>query len=332
MVGEKIQLEDITKKIWTVTISEVEGSLAFENGWDYFSNDHNLEIGDLLVFEWVKSSHFSVQIYDRTGCPRFKFSMNNNIMKRKRNINKSTNIVQDMNPNTTTVVVPHPDFDMNYSKSGTEFTEETFYMINRINNNNSNNIVGCHEDQSRRSLLFDLSSFEKPKTMMLPLPLPPRYDHKESVLRTSRLLCDAVCKVPQPKERIKTTPWVVNDTKMVVRNHQTTRDQVHLPLSVKREPIDANDVQFIMSVTWKGLLSISRGLEDILTGLSRKRTKIILLRGYDISSMPVLYHDGFQSKFIGDGWEAFLKINNVKEGECVVFKLENKSEFIFSRK
>lgn len=337
MVGERIQLEDITRKKWTVTVSEVEGSLAFEKGWDYFSKDHNLEIGDLLVFELAKSCHFLVQIFDRTGCPRFNFSMNNNnnMLKRKRNNNTyvqdqdNSNIHATTTTTTTTttaVVVPHhPVLEMNYVEDH-PVSEETFHMINRVNNTTNIDSLRFHDQElGRRNLLLDLSCFEKPKRMF----------QTESIGRTPRLLCDSVYKPPRPKERRKTTPFV-EDNKIVVRNHQAIVVGEELPLSVKTELYETNEVPrlefngYTMSISWKGFVNLSRGLEDTLTVLSSKRSKIILLRARDTLPLPVLYHEGGGSKYIGNGWQFFLNENKLPAGDCFLFKLENRADFIFS--
>lgn len=73
-----------------VTLSNVDGSLAFQNGWHEFSLAHGLSEGDFLVFNYIMGSHFVVQIYDNSGCQKLVFSEENGTPK-KRWINGNLN-------------------------------------------------------------------------------------------------------------------------------------------------------------------------------------------------------------------------------------------------
>ncbi|XP_040368103.1 uncharacterized protein LOC112176104 isoform X6 [Rosa chinensis] len=61
-------LEDSRGLRWKVAISSVNGSWAFQQGWNAFALDHDLQVGDFLVFNYVVGSHFTVKIYDNSGC------------------------------------------------------------------------------------------------------------------------------------------------------------------------------------------------------------------------------------------------------------------------
>ncbi|XP_059657283.1 B3 domain-containing protein Os01g0905400-like [Cornus florida] len=74
LVGQKTHLEDAIGRRWIVTVSKINGSIAFQKGWHGFSLDHDLEVGDFLVFNYIKGSHFVVQIYGKTGCHKPVFS------------------------------------------------------------------------------------------------------------------------------------------------------------------------------------------------------------------------------------------------------------------
>ncbi|KAK7350679.1 hypothetical protein VNO77_09550 [Canavalia gladiata] len=73
LVNKKIIVKDSSGKQWKVKISKVNGSFAFEEGWNVFSLDHRLEVGYLLVFNYIKGSHFDVKIYDPSTCERLDF-------------------------------------------------------------------------------------------------------------------------------------------------------------------------------------------------------------------------------------------------------------------
>lgn len=73
LVNEKIYLEDSNGRRWVVKLSNVDGSLAFEEGWNGFSLSHKLQIGDFLVFNCINKLHFDIKIFDETGCERLHF-------------------------------------------------------------------------------------------------------------------------------------------------------------------------------------------------------------------------------------------------------------------
>ncbi|XP_010663044.1 uncharacterized protein LOC104882266 isoform X2 [Vitis vinifera] len=85
LVDEKTHLEDSSGRQWEITVSNLNGSLAFHQGWHAFALDHRLEIGDFVVFHYIMGSHFITQIYDRTGCEKPKYSENGQHKKITRN-------------------------------------------------------------------------------------------------------------------------------------------------------------------------------------------------------------------------------------------------------
>lgn len=84
VIGKKAIIEDSNEDCWEVSVSNVDGSPAFRQGWNAFSAHHRLEIGDFLVFDYIMGSHFVVKIYDKTGCEKQKFSLITNKRKRYR--------------------------------------------------------------------------------------------------------------------------------------------------------------------------------------------------------------------------------------------------------
>ncbi|KAK7281997.1 hypothetical protein RIF29_10441 [Crotalaria pallida] len=84
LLGKEVILMDSSKKQWVVTLSPVGGSFAFEKGWNDFSSDHGLNIGELLIFNYIKESYFDVLIYDISGCKKVVCSEKGNLKKRSR--------------------------------------------------------------------------------------------------------------------------------------------------------------------------------------------------------------------------------------------------------
>ncbi|XP_058781968.1 B3 domain-containing protein Os02g0598200-like [Vicia villosa] len=85
LVGKSFNLEDSSGGRWDVTLSNDDGSLAFKEGWDVFSLDHKLEVGDLVVFSSIDKLKFGVKIYDESVCERVDFSKTRIRKKRDRN-------------------------------------------------------------------------------------------------------------------------------------------------------------------------------------------------------------------------------------------------------
>ncbi|KZV34918.1 hypothetical protein F511_04892 [Dorcoceras hygrometricum] len=74
MVGQEAHLQDSTGKKWPITISYVDGVLAFHKGWNDFFSGHRLSIGQIMMFEHINgSSCFSVRIYGIDACEILNF-------------------------------------------------------------------------------------------------------------------------------------------------------------------------------------------------------------------------------------------------------------------
>lgn len=70
LVDNKTHLEDLSGRKWEVTVSKLNGSLAFCEGWQAFALDRRLEIGDIVVFHYIMRSHFVAWVYYRTVCEK----------------------------------------------------------------------------------------------------------------------------------------------------------------------------------------------------------------------------------------------------------------------
>lgn len=85
MVGKATRLEDSSGEKWTVKFTLIDGSLAFEEGWNAFSTAHGLNVGDFLVFHYIMKSHFVVLMYGQSGCPEIRhFGFNQHPIKDTR--------------------------------------------------------------------------------------------------------------------------------------------------------------------------------------------------------------------------------------------------------
>ncbi|XP_011084041.1 uncharacterized protein LOC105166397 [Sesamum indicum] len=100
LAGQEIQIEDSTGLRWSVTLSHVNGSLAFQKGWPKFFLDHGLKEGEFVVFNYVKGSHFVVQIYGKRACERINFN-NGTCRPNKRSRRGTETVYQDAPIQTT---------------------------------------------------------------------------------------------------------------------------------------------------------------------------------------------------------------------------------------
>lgn len=95
LVDKETYLEDSTGQRWRVTLSDVDGSLAFQKGWNDFLLDHDIQLGDFLIFHYIMGSHFVVQIYGKSGCEKLDFSMT---VGKKKSRNDTYSVINDDGP------------------------------------------------------------------------------------------------------------------------------------------------------------------------------------------------------------------------------------------
>lgn len=173
LINQKFELEDANGLKWTVLLSKYKGALAFQKGWNAFSVEHGLKIGDFLVFKILKHAHFLVTVFGKNGCEKISLpEFKGNKKKRKRTNERSndrnkyfpgndSDNVNGQYSNTSAVSVPN--MEVNHSTSNTDdgnnlkvvskmtHTEEPFYMINRDIRSGQSEI---------RDSLYDLESIE----------------------------------------------------------------------------------------------------------------------------------------------------------------------------
>ena len=141
LVNKKIVLNDISGKQWNVTVSSVDSSFTLKEGWNAFSSDHGLEVGDFLVFSYIYESHFYVEIYDRSGCEIRDFSRRRN--KKKRSRDRSGSPVRGgmpvgQGPNASVVSEPDvPEMNCHSREVDVERTPDIVENISKYDKSNS---------------------------------------------------------------------------------------------------------------------------------------------------------------------------------------------------
>ncbi|KAL3824271.1 hypothetical protein ACJIZ3_020300 [Penstemon smallii] len=161
LAGKMTRIEDSAGKKCDVKFSCVNGSLAFQEGWPNFFQDHRLEYGDVLIFNYIKGSHFIVHVYDTTACEIVDFE--NRKPRQNKRIKKNIETVsQDKpfqkndvnlmdNPISTTPVASGSDFAKVQSIPTPMDIEYLSCVLDRDD--------GYYQEEER-NFLFDLSSFE----------------------------------------------------------------------------------------------------------------------------------------------------------------------------
>ncbi|XP_047952266.1 uncharacterized protein LOC125197542 isoform X3 [Salvia hispanica] len=86
LTTQETQIEDVSGQRWSVTMSLVNGSLAFERGWEKFFVDHGLKVGELVTFQYIEGSHFTVRIFGTSGRERTNFDRRSKKRRRDHGI------------------------------------------------------------------------------------------------------------------------------------------------------------------------------------------------------------------------------------------------------
>ncbi|KAJ8450630.1 hypothetical protein Cgig2_020267 [Carnegiea gigantea] len=85
--GKRMYLQNSNGQKWNVVVSDENGSHAFQNGWSEFVKDHDIELGDFVVFHYIMgTSHFAVQIFGRSGCEKLASSATKNYQNKRMKI------------------------------------------------------------------------------------------------------------------------------------------------------------------------------------------------------------------------------------------------------
>ncbi|KAJ6824884.1 B3 domain-containing protein-like [Iris pallida] len=92
LVKKNIYLKDYTGSMWMVKLSVIDGSMAFEYGWNDFVLSHSITVGEILTFRRTSITDFSVHIYSTSGSERVCFDeeKGSDYCKRKREINQTS--------------------------------------------------------------------------------------------------------------------------------------------------------------------------------------------------------------------------------------------------
>ncbi|CAA3022870.1 B3 domain-containing Os02g0598200-like [Olea europaea subsp. europaea] len=155
-------------------ISNIDGSLALQKGWHEFSLDHHLEVGQMLVFSYIKDCHFVVQIFGTSASERYNFYCRRGRLKKRSRVGKEKVVEEEpiQTVEKSLIVKPWSSTSVQYveslqmetiaSDSGCDFDRHQFIPEDIIMDDTAlmlNKNAG-HNPGEDRSHLCDLSSFE----------------------------------------------------------------------------------------------------------------------------------------------------------------------------
>uniref|UniRef100_A0A0D9V990 TF-B3 domain-containing protein n=1 Tax=Leersia perrieri TaxID=77586 RepID=A0A0D9V990_9ORYZ len=116
LTGSNVYLEDAFGLRWRVRLCLCDGILSFGHGWKNFVLDHDISIGEFLVFRLIARSVFTVQIFAISACERMHHCERNKRQNKKRKPSKKI----DYPANNQMVKVSNKDVDKRRKKQRTE--------------------------------------------------------------------------------------------------------------------------------------------------------------------------------------------------------------------
>uniref|UniRef100_A0A0E0JSF7 TF-B3 domain-containing protein n=1 Tax=Oryza punctata TaxID=4537 RepID=A0A0E0JSF7_ORYPU len=90
LTGSNVYLEDAYGLRWRVRLYLHDGALSFGHGWKNFVLDHDISVGEFLVFRQIARSVFTVQIFAISACERIHLCERNKRQSRKRKPGRKT--------------------------------------------------------------------------------------------------------------------------------------------------------------------------------------------------------------------------------------------------
>ncbi|KAK2976312.1 hypothetical protein RJ640_003028 [Escallonia rubra] len=85
--SRSVSLMGSSGNTWEVNLMKNNESLFFNKGWSSFVKDHFAELWDFIVFKYDGNSHFTVKLFDKSGCEKetaFLAKCSQDALKRRR--------------------------------------------------------------------------------------------------------------------------------------------------------------------------------------------------------------------------------------------------------
>ncbi|KAK8971076.1 B3 domain-containing protein [Platanthera guangdongensis] len=116
-----VYIEDTDGKYWNVKISMVDGSLAFQKGWDEFFSAHSITVGEFVLFTYTGGLLFTARIFGTSSLERVDFR----VKKKRGRCAKErciTELKSDFVPLSKRKKVSHA-FEVKQSQSNNDVTQ-----------------------------------------------------------------------------------------------------------------------------------------------------------------------------------------------------------------
>lgn len=165
LAGHETKIEDTSGARWLVAVSEVNGSLAFQRGWPEFFSDHRLKKGEVLVFKYIRESHFVVRIFGLSACDRVDF--NDGVPRQNKRIRRNPRPAVEEEP-FQTININSGDVPLSDTSVASEVGRSPPPMEMDFINCMMKKEDGCYQGEDR-TIWDDLLMFER-DIVLLPSP------------------------------------------------------------------------------------------------------------------------------------------------------------------
>ncbi|XP_049363532.1 B3 domain-containing protein Os01g0905400-like [Solanum verrucosum] len=308
LMDQEIELEDSTGQRWKVGISNHNGSLAIRQGWQTFSSEHGLKLGDFLVFHYIQGQHFVVQIYGTSGCQKINFYNGTCMRKERPRTNATTTSHDELSPAT--------DINLREKKNSTPLVT-VVPVSDRVGQLPVTTTFASNIDAD--TLKSTENGVKGKKT---------RVDKRELKQMAAKTRC------PSKKLNGK-------EPKIIEKDGQGCPEaEIGNNKAIESEPADLGDTSFLdagnfsclLRVDGRSFLELPQSWPEVLPSSKKMRKITIYLKGPDNRTRPVIYHEDFGSKVLIGNWASFIEVYGLKPGDECLFQLSNLSERMFTVK
>ncbi|KDO69352.1 hypothetical protein CISIN_1g048609mg [Citrus sinensis] len=335
VIGKKAVIEDSSGDCWEVSVSNVDGSPAFRQGWNAFSAYHRLEIGDFLVFDYIRGSRFIVKIFDKTGCEKQKISLTMNKRKRYRTRTNFTDregqcYTADTGNNCGTAIRDKMKDGDDYSHhaDASLISEFEDVLVNKylVDKEIPNRVAASHASDMD---IMKNNGVEKTEQIISRVELQKDGGNNSNVSSGVSQKCHGA--EEESKALSRNLPQLIKVERGL--RYDMIGREYGISQVVKTETLDLVPTSYIPCATpsdGQPFLELSTCLPtSSFRGRSRTQRKVVVLRDPDMRMWPVLYHERSGFKVLTSGWEAFSKANNIQPGDGCIFGVESYSESIY---
>ncbi|XP_049394901.1 B3 domain-containing protein Os01g0905400-like, partial [Solanum stenotomum] len=347
LMDQEIELENSTGQRWKVGISNHNGSLAIRQGWQTFSSEHGLKLGDFLVFHYIQGQHFVVQIYGMSGCQKINFYNGTCTGKERPRTNSTATSHDELSPAT--------DINLREKKNSTPLVTVvlvsdragqlpvTTTFASNIDADTlksaENGVKGKKTRVDKRELKQMAAKTRCPSKKLNGMTFQYLvYNSSDACIHCSipltvlpaTFLFDVYC-----MSKCRKRPKIIEKDGQGCPEAKIGNNK-----AIESEPADSGDASFLdadnfsclLRVDGRSFLELPQSWPEVLPSSKKKRKITIYLKGPDNRTRPIIYHEDFGSKVLTGNWASFTEVYGLKPGDECLFQLSNLSQRMFTVK